>query len=263
MYKYVILLVCFFLSFPLFVKAHSPAEKPAELTIISISLPPLQYYDESNQLAGYFVDVIRAALATTEFPYQMHLYPWARSYHLAQTKENVCIFSLNRIPERESLFKWVAQLAETHSALYSLKQRGLNIPSLADAKKYSGAAIKDGVYHQLLLRNGFVDNKDIYVVSDSDALVKLFYGRSQIDYILSDDIVLNRLATKLNLNTDAFQRQFFLDIAPLKDYIACSPATADHVVAKLSAAFIKIKNNGVLNNINNKWRSRLGSIIIN
>jgi len=236
---------------------------PYQLSIISISLPPLQYYNEQHQLEGYFVDVIKAALATTEIPHTMHLYPWARSYRLAQQQANVCIFSLNRIPEREPLFKWVAQLAETYSALYSLKSRTLKIRSLDEAKeKYIGAAIRNGVYHQLLIRNGFEENKNVYVVSDTDALVKLFYSGTKIDFILADDIVLDRLVKKLNFDSDAFQRQFYLDLAPLKDYIACSPLTHDKSVERLKAAFITIKDNGDLAKINNKWRSRFGLALI-
>jgi len=242
-----------------FLHANQTINASASLSIISISLPPLQYYDEHHQPAGYFVEVIQAALATTDIPYTIHLYPWARSYNQAQTQANVCIFSLNRIPEREPLFKWVAQLAETYSALYSLKSRGLKIRSLSQAKeKYIGAAIRDGVYHQLLVRHGFVENKNVYVVSDTDALVKLFYSGTKVDFILADDIVLDRLVNKLSLDADAFQRQFYLDLAPLKDYIACSGLTDDKKIERLKTAFISIKENGVLGRINNKWRDKLG-----
>lgn len=245
------------------VQANTTTSYVPELTIISISLPPLQYYNEANKLEGYFVELIEAALATTSFPYNMHLYPWARSYRLAQENENVCIFSLNRIPEREILFQWVAQLAETHSGLFSLKGRKLTIRDLDEAKKkYVGAAIRNGVYHQLLMRHGFEENKNVYVVSDSDALIKLFYSQSKIDFILSDDIVLNRLVKGLNLNADGFQRQFYLDMTPLQDYIACSPKTSVQVVEQLKQAFKTIRENGVWANINNKWRSTLGNIII-
>jgi polar amino acid transport system substrate-binding protein len=242
--------------------AQSNEPSLPELSIISINLPPLQYYNEKNQLEGYFVDIVQAAMATTKFPYEMHLYPWARSYSLAQTKKNHCIFSLNRIPEREKLFTWIVQLAETHSAIYSLKKRNITISSLEEAKAYTVAAIRNGVYHQILIRNGFKENKNIYVVSDSDSLVKLFHSKTQIDLIFSDDIVLNRHADRLNLNTDEFERQFYLNHPPLKDYFACSPQTSTKVIDLVSDGFKNIRKNGVLNEINKKWRSKLGAAII-
>lgn len=263
MFKKAFVFWLLFIAILLPVRANIATSHTPELTIISISLPPLQYYNEANKLEGYFVELIEAAMATTDFTYNMHLYPWARSYRLAQDNENVCIFSLNRIPERENLFQWIAQLAETHSALYSLKGRNLTIANLEEAKKtYVGAAIRNGVYHQLLMRHGFEENKNVYVVSDSDALIKLFYSQSKIDFILSDDIVLNRLVKGLNLNADGFQRQFYLDLSPLKDYIACSPKTSEQVIAQLTNAFKTIRENGVWANINNKWRSTLGNIIM-
>jgi len=65
-------LICLLSRFSL--RANNAVSKSAQLSIISISLPPLQYYHEQQQLEGYFVEVIQAALATTDISYTMHLY---------------------------------------------------------------------------------------------------------------------------------------------------------------------------------------------
>lgn len=262
MQKYVVLILIILCSFDTHAFKSSSHSKSDTLQIISIALPPLQFYNDKHELEGYFVEVIKAAMATTSLDYDMALYPWARSYKMAQNEENVCIFSLNRIKEREQKFNWIAQLAETHSALYTLKTHNVKIRSLNEAKKYTGIAIRDGVYHQLLMRNGFEENKNVYVVGNSDALVKVVYSKRQVDFILSDDVILNRLAKKLKLDPEAFNRQFYLDITPLKDYIACSPQTSSLITNQLKQAFNTIKHNGVWENINNKWRTKLGNIIL-
>jgi polar amino acid transport system substrate-binding protein len=260
LYKFIFVVLYVLCVLP--IQAGQSSVVAPELKIISISLPPLQYYNDNNQLEGYFVEVIKAALATTELSYEMHLYPWARSYYLAQHKENVCIFSLNRIPEREHLFRWITPLAQTHSAMYSLKSSNISIRTIEEAKAYAVAAIRDGVYHQILERNGFEEGKNMYVVSDSDSLVKMFLSKPEIELIFSDDIILRKLAGKLGIDNNLFQKQFQLKHPPLEDYIACSPQTSKNITTKLVNGFKAIKESGRINEINAKWRPQLGDSII-
>ena len=102
----------------------------------------------------------------------------------------------------------------------------------------------------------------MYVVSDSDSLVKLLHSKPEIELIFSDDIILRKLAGKLGIDYKKFQKQFQLKRPPLEDYIACSPQTSNDITTKLVNGFKAIKESGRINEINAKWRPQLGDSII-
>jgi len=89
------------------------------------------------------------------------------------------IYSLNRTPQREELFKWVGPIGSYEQAFYAMRGSTVVINQLEDAKKVS----KIGVYQgdagaQFLESQGFA-NLD-YSLTDADALKKLMDGTVQL-----------------------------------------------------------------------------------
>ncbi len=81
--------------------------------------------------------------------------PWARAYDLALHSDNVLIYSLARIPQREALFQWVGPIAPTRWSMYALASKPIKLASLDEAKAYQNGVVKQDVGELYLLSHGF------------------------------------------------------------------------------------------------------------
>ncbi|KKN56807.1 hypothetical protein LCGC14_0568330 [marine sediment metagenome] len=98
-----------------------------EITIVTEVFPDFQYLNEDNKLVGRSVDKVHKALEGTGINYTMFAHSWAISYNAALRDKNTCIFSIVRLPNRESKFKWVGELESFDSAIYALKSRSIKL----------------------------------------------------------------------------------------------------------------------------------------
>ena len=143
-----------------------------KIHILTEHLAPYQIVTE-NSIKGLSTEIVEATLKESQFTYAITAHPWALSYSRARHAENTCIYSLARTFVREPLFKWVGHIASIPVYLYSIKDRHIVVSNIEEAKKYNIAAIRDDVSHQFLLTKGFVEKKNLYVVNNYDALLKL------------------------------------------------------------------------------------------
>jgi len=229
--------------------------KAIELNIVTENIPPFQQLDQNNQVTGFATEIIRAALDKTPYHYSITIYPWSRSYNMAQKKENTCIYSIARTKEREHLFQWVGEIAQRNMFFVGLKSNlKIQINSLADAKNYITAVVRDDVAHQLLIKNEFIEFKNYYVVDNPNSLFKLLNSRKSINLILTDDLSID-YRTKLNgLDPNLFKILFQLNKKPLSYYLACSNNTAPEIIATITKSIALLKQTGEAQNIINKWR---------
>ncbi len=116
---------------------------------------------------------------------KIKIYPWARAYRMAQSKNNVLIFTIERTPARESLFKWVGVIVTSHEALFSLRERDdIQIHSLNDAKAYEIGAVREDSGTQQLLSEGFTHIQQVAL--ETQNLDKLLANR--IDLWLTSEL---------------------------------------------------------------------------
>jgi len=242
---------CLFIFFGLIPFCHS-----IELTLVTENLPPFQMRDDNNKITGFATQIVQAALYKTSYSYHFEMYSWARAYNIAQKKQNTCIFSIARTKEREHLFKWVAPIATTNSYFIGLKSnKNIKLATLNDAKNYITAVFKDDVTYQILIKNGFIEFKNYYVINNSDSLLKLLYLRKNIDLILIDDLTLAYRAKLDHLDPNLFKAYLKLNRAPLNFYVACSNTTSKQVINKLRTAIFQLKKSGEDKKIIEKWLS--------
>lgn len=232
----------------------------AKLNILTEHLAPYQIVSE-NSITGLSTEIVEATLIESQYTYDIIAYPWALSFRRATHEKNTCIYSLARIPQRESLFKWVGHIATSTVSLYSLKNNQLVISNIEDAKKYNTAVIRDDVTHQFLLTKGFVENENLYVVNNYDALLKLLDLSSRhIDIVLlNDDLLKNRVK---NLDDASKYRNVFqLKELTMNLHFACSLNTEQKIVDNLSKAMKALEQRGILLGIRNKWKKKMVSLI--
>jgi polar amino acid transport system substrate-binding protein len=231
-----------------------------KVSILTEHLAPFQIVT-TNAIEGLSTEIVEATLAQAQYEYAISAHPWALSYRRAQHGKNTCIYSLARIPEREPLFKWVGHIASSTISLYSLNNSQITISAIEEAKKYNIAVIRDDVTHHFLLSKKFIENQNLYVVDNYDALLKLLDLSSRhIDLVvLNDDLLRNRVK---NLGeTTKYKNVFQFKALTLNFHFACSLNTEQVIVDNLINAMMLLEQRGVLLTIRKKWQKNMVSLI--
>jgi len=231
-----------------------------KLNILTEHLAPYQIVSKDS-IKGLSTEIVEATLKESQYAYDIAAYPWALSFSRAKYGKNTCIYSLARIPQRETLFKWVGHIASSTISLYSLKNSQIVISNLEEAKKYNVAVIRDDATHQFLLTKGFVENENLYVVNNYDVLLKLFDLTSRhIDLVvLNDDLLKNRVK---DLNeVSKYSSVFQFKELTLNFHFACSLNTEQKIVDNLINSMKVLEKRGVFLGIRNKWKKNMVSLI--
>jgi polar amino acid transport system substrate-binding protein len=231
-----------------------------KLNILTEHLAPYQIVSKGS-IKGLSTEIVVATLNESQYAFDITAYPWALSFSRAKLGKNTCIYSLARIPERESLFKWVGHIASSTVSLYSIKNSPIDISTIEEAKKYNIAVIRDDVTHQFLLTKGFVENENLYVVNNYDALLKLLDLASRhIDLVvLNDDLLKNRVK---DLNeASKYKNVFQLKELTLNFHFACSLNTEQKIVDNLINTMKVLEKRGAFMKIRNKWKKSMVNLI--
>jgi polar amino acid transport system substrate-binding protein len=95
-------------------------ESRAALTLTTEEYPPFNMLDErTKEPTGITVDKVVELMHRAHEPFTITSYPWTRAYQMALQKENTCVFSTSRTPEREALFAWIGPLAQSDWAVFA------------------------------------------------------------------------------------------------------------------------------------------------
>lgn len=233
----------------------APSNVNPRLLFVTEHSPPFQFFGESNKVEGLTTTIIQEALKLTPYSYQIKIYPWSRAFALAKGKTNTCIFLISRDYDREPHFQWVAPLLLTNDYFIGLADRqDLTIQSLDDVKKHNVAVLKEDRTYYELLNQGFVENKNLFVINNSTSMLRLLTKRTQIDFILADTINVKYRAQYHGMDYQTFKAYFKLNEKPTELHLACSLTTPKAVVDNLAGALQTIKDNGVYHDIVGRWR---------
>jgi polar amino acid transport system substrate-binding protein len=149
------------------------------LRIITEVYPPYNFVDKNNNVTGQSTELVEAILEKTGTQANIEVMPLSEGLALAQNGPKVVIYSLDRTPQRESLFKWVGPIGNYEQAFYAKKGSTLALNKLEDAKNVK----KIGVYKgdagaQFLASQGFTNLDES--LTDAEALKKLADGTVQL-----------------------------------------------------------------------------------
>lgn len=222
------------------------------IQFVTEHLPPFQI-EAPNKVLGFATEIIKAAMKNTDYSHDITIYPWTRAMHIAKSKENTCIFSIARTPERESMFTWINTIAERDASFVALKEKQLKIASFDDAKRYNTAVIRDDVTHQYLLNEGFEEGKNLFIVNNTHSLLKLLTKRPDIDLILVDANTIKYRARFNDLAPEIFEKVFQISEEPLDYYLACNNKTSQGVVNNIRHSIDQLKHTGKLQQITEQW----------
>lgn len=229
-----------------------------QIRVLTEHLPPYQI-DEGNHVGGFATELVRQVFQDAGIGYQIEFQSWSRAYQLALRDKDTCIYSISKSAERTPLFQWIGELSFNTTAIYALKSRiDIRLATLADAKKYVTAVTRDDVTHHYLLKHGFVENQQLYILDNVASMLNVLAGRQQnIDLVIINDTILRYRAQESGLEHSDFKKLLELHDLPLDFHLACSLKTAAPVVAKLRASLQQMKNDGRFATITHGWSERL------
>lgn len=225
-----------------------------EITIVTENQPPLQYTQNDIVVDGLAYDLITCALKKLGISAPIHSYPWARSYNLALTQENVLIFSLTRTKEREELFKWVDTIHVLTDYLWSMKDninvQGKTTPE--EISKFKTGVQRDDQQYHFLKKWGLNEGKGLAVVPTQDLAIKMLYAK-RIDFIMESEILMKPRVAELGLDSNYIVKNVCLGEMGGGVFFAFSKQTSDSLVSVFKQTFLEMRKSGEYDKIKNKW----------
>ena len=226
---------------------HVHAQK---IRVVTEEMAPYNFMDDKDRrVSGLATELVQEVLKRAKLDYDIDLYPWARSYRLAQDAPNVAIYSMGRNDEREKQFKWVGLLVNREVFVYKLKGRPeLKASHLADLKSMHLGGIRDGIRTMYLKQQGLAVEES----TDDTSNIKKLQAR-RIDAFPIDEPNLIYLSERSGIDFDSMERLMKLEKLSGGLYLAFSLQTADETVDKCRAALESMVKDTSFNKITAKW----------
>jgi polar amino acid transport system substrate-binding protein len=208
------------------------------IDVVTEELKPLNY-SENGEIKGTATSVVRKVLDKAGVAYKINVYPWARAYSRAESIENVMIYTMNRSPERELLFKWIGSVTPQNdsssaysTSLYKLKSNNdVVAETLLEAKKYSVAVVRKDTNYDFLSSQGF---SKLNLISTRAQSIKMLL-LNRVDLIIGSRLSLKEEFKLINEPFDKIE--IVLPAREANLYMAMSKQTSEELVIKLKKAY--------------------------
>ena len=205
---------------------------------------------QGDRVEGSATEVVQRTLQAAGLnDFKVKLYPWARSYNMAQKEPNVLIFLIARTPARELQFKWAGEIMKMQYHLYRLRERSdIAVKSLGDARNYTIGVMRDDVRQQFLQSKGFQRlTMSAQSIENFNRLIK-----RQVDLVPLTEDDAQSLCVQATFDCAQLAKVLTLDEASTGLYMAYSLPTEDRIVTKTRTAFDKLKADGTVRRIMEK-----------
>lgn len=207
------------------------------LTLTTEEYPPFNMSDpQSKNLIGIAVDKVVELMRRAEQPYSLSIYPWTRAYQMALQRENVCVFSTTRTPEREALFKWVGPLVTNDWMVFARADDKRQPKTLEDLRPFVLGGYHNDATSEFLKINGFMLD---LVTRDADNPHKLL--RSRFDFWATGELMGHYLIKSNDLKGKIVPR-FVFKHAEL--YLACNIKMSDQKIGHLNQVLDDMTKDG-------------------
>ncbi|NQD94472.1 ABC transporter substrate-binding protein [Pseudomonas sp. CrR25] len=231
--------------------AHAEIDPEYRMVLLTENFPPYNMaingknFAQEDNIDGIAVDIVREMFKRAGIQYNLTLrFPWDRIYKLALEKPGYGVFVTARLPERESLFKWVGPIGPDDWVLLGKSDSAISLTSLADAKQYRVGAYKGDAIAEHLEQQGLAP---ITALRDQLNAEKLLAG--QIDLWATGDPAGRYLAKQAGIS--GLKTILRFDSAQL--YLALNKEVPDEVVQKLQAELDKMRDEGYVDDILNSY----------
>ena len=208
------------------------------LSIYTENSPPANYVAE-GRLQGPAVRAAEEIMDRLGSRAAIELVPWARGYHMARTQPNVALFSTSRLPQRETLFKWVGPLYTQRWGFYARRGSGIEAAGLKEARRVGRiGTYREDAKEQYLKSIGFQN-----LVSTNNNIGNVQHlMEGTIDLWVSSDFNMPYIARYAGY--DPRQLRLVLSFKTVGNYIAFSRLTDDRIVADWQQTLDAIRRDG-------------------
>jgi two-component system sensor histidine kinase/response regulator len=215
--------------------------------IVTEEFPPYNHTDENGAIVGISAEIVREILRRLNHPDNIEIIPWVDGYRLAQTEDNIILFSTTRSPTRENLFKWVGPLVPNNLAFFARKDSAISIASLEDAKRVKTIGVYKDDFGELVLKEKGFANLNA-VIENSLNIPRLLNG--EIDLWIANELTGQHMIARAGVGGKI---EKVLEVQ--KDYmsIAFSPSTPDSVIKQWQQILDEIKSDGTYAQIFSQW----------
>jgi polar amino acid transport system substrate-binding protein len=230
---------------------------PGIFQLVTEEYPPVTFI-KAGKPSGLVTDIVREIAARRGVPDNIRLTSWKNAYNMALLYPNVVLFSAERTPERESLFRWVGPVGKNSAILYARKSSGMKIGSLEDARKVAAiGTTTDWFTEQQLKREGF-DNL-LSSPDPRDNVRQLMNG--QVQLAVFTDITVPEIVREAGYEMTDLEPVF--TVGRTYFYIALSIDTPKDVVAAWQSTLDALKRDGTFARIYRSYlpEAELGDLL--
>lgn len=219
-----------------------------QLTILTETSPPGSFIDESGDLQGLSVDIVREIMKHLNVKEPIKVLPWARAYRMALKNPDTMLFSTTRTAQREKLFKWVGPLIKLEWVFLARKRDKISINSLEDAKSVNLiGTYRDDARKQYLTSLGFTN---LYTVDEMPILIRML-DKNRVDLVATAKIAYNKCCHHETVPMNRFKIVYTFKKAEL--YMAFSKMTNDSIVQEWQKIYDELIKSGFIDAVNDKW----------
>lgn len=233
---------------------HSIYAQNSQIRFVTENAPPFQISNNGKLVDGLAFDLIRAAQKRLNLNIDIEVYPWSRSYSIAQGDANVLIFSITRTEMREKLFKWIDTIYVLEDYLWALKNStGTKEKTTAkELANYRTGVQRDDQQYNYLKEWGLSENKGLIIVPTWDQAIKMLYA-NRLDFIMGSELMLTQRLKANKLDPQKIEKRVYLGKMGSGLFFAFSNETSDSLVNVFINTFKDMRKSGEYIKIKDKW----------
>lgn len=199
------------------------------ITYLTEHYPPWNY-EQEGVLYGVSVDMLEGLFGKMNVNLTRNdffLKNWSEAYQQTINEENTMLFAMARLPERESLFKWVGPIAPEKNMVLALSENNMEISSIAELNNFSVGLIQDYAAILFLTDLGVLPG-NMVLFDDVEKLYRALTDGS-VDCIVYSELGNTLIIESLGMNYEDIETIFMVKVT--ENYFAFHPGTSDEVIA--------------------------------
>jgi polar amino acid transport system substrate-binding protein len=218
----------------------------AELQIISADFDPYTY-ETPNGGSGVMYEIVQEMARRVGQSPKIEFQPWARAQSEAQSRPNIGILPLARVPERESKYAWIVLILEDPYVFFAKKNSKVDISTIEAAKPLRIGTFGGSLAEVLLRKIGFKNFASVTTDVQNVKMLKI----DRIDAWVAPLSFKNRYKKKGGLGEKDLRVGATVTI--LREYFAASKSIDQETIRKWQKAFASMKKDGSYNKIMKKY----------
>ena len=218
-----------------------------ELRILTAENPPLNF-SRDGKITGLATEVVRELIERTATGADIEMTTWPEGYRALSEHANVALFSTVMTAERKGLFQWVGPLVAQDTNLYALKESGIEIANLDQARKAGTIATVSKFYsEQMLAEESFTNTESC--PDRATSLQRLLDGKVRL--VAASNTEMTAALENAGASADDVKSAFTLSTDLV--YIAFSEGTSPALVERWQNELDAMKRDGTFAGIYARW----------